>query len=323
MANINTAITPAPVVTSRTKGGVTATGYTGNVTISLDTNPTNATLGGTLVVAASSGVATFSDLTLNRSGDGFTLRAVGAEQSGVTPRAVVSRPFSIPTKLAFTTQPTGVAEPDDILPAFAVTARDTANNTDTEYEGDITVALYTGAALGILSGLFTRAAENGVATFTGLSIDALGTYSLRATGAETLIAAKPAPVVSSTFAVGAYTLVAADVTNGAPGSSAFYGWSDGIGGSISPTTLSGQTIINLMAGIGRFGDPFTQIVLVGDALGQDFFTSVTVDAVTLTSATAVYDNSVPGFCSWNWGTPGGVAGTALFSAVDTYTVVWT
>src|SRR5690606_32103157 len=112
MANLNTAITPAPVVTSVTKGGVVASGYTGNVTMSLDNNPTNATLGGTTTVAASGGVATFSNLTLNRSGKDFTLRATGASQGGVTPRATTSNKFSIPTQLVFTTQPTGVAAPD-------------------------------------------------------------------------------------------------------------------------------------------------------------------------------------------------------------------
>ena len=61
MANIETALTPAPVITVVNKDGSTATGYTGNVTMALDTNPTGATLTGTTTIAATAGVATFSD----------------------------------------------------------------------------------------------------------------------------------------------------------------------------------------------------------------------------------------------------------------------
>jgi len=184
MANLNTALTPAPVVTVQNKDGTTATGYTGNITMALATNPSNATLGGTATVAATAGVATFSNLTLNRSGKDFTLRATAAAQGGYTPKARVSRPFTIATRLVFTIQPASVAAPDDIIPPFQVTAQDSLGNTDTAYTGEVTVALYTGAALGILDGFTTRTAVAGVADFSGLSIDAEGTYSLRATAGE-------------------------------------------------------------------------------------------------------------------------------------------
>jgi hypothetical protein len=184
MANIETAITPAPVVTVRNKDGSTATGYTGDITVALATNPTAATLTGTTTIAATAGVATFSDLELTRSGKGFTLRATAEAQGGYTPRAQVSRPFTIATRLVFTIQPVGVAAPDDIIPPFQVTAQDSLGNTDTAYAGEITVALYTGAGLGILAGFTTRLAVAGVADFSGLSIDAEGTYSLRATAGE-------------------------------------------------------------------------------------------------------------------------------------------
>lgn len=214
MANLNTALTPSPVVTVVNKDGTTATGYTGNVTMALGTNPTNATLGGTTVVAASSGVATFSNLTLNRSGKNFTLRATAAAQGGYTPKARVSRPFSIPTRCVFTTQPVGVAVPNAIIPPFQVSVQDSAGNTDTNYNGEITLALYAGAALGILSGLFIRNAVNGVADFSGLSIDASGDYSLRATAEESNTAYSPAPAISNTFPVGPYTLtVIADISD--------------------------------------------------------------------------------------------------------------
>jgi hypothetical protein len=47
------------------------------VTISIGTDPSGgtATLGGNLTVTVSSGIATFSDLSIDLAGDGYTLHA--------------------------------------------------------------------------------------------------------------------------------------------------------------------------------------------------------------------------------------------------------
>ena len=47
--------------------------FNGTVTVALASNPGGATLGGTLTVTASGGVATFSGLTLNKAASGYTL----------------------------------------------------------------------------------------------------------------------------------------------------------------------------------------------------------------------------------------------------------
>jgi hypothetical protein len=47
---------------------------TSPVTISLEANPSNATLSGDLTVNAVAGVATFTDLDLNRPGTGYRFR---------------------------------------------------------------------------------------------------------------------------------------------------------------------------------------------------------------------------------------------------------
>ena len=49
--------------------------------MALDNNPTGAKLGGTLTVAASKGVATFSGLTLNKVGSGYTLQLTNSNLS--------------------------------------------------------------------------------------------------------------------------------------------------------------------------------------------------------------------------------------------------
>jgi hypothetical protein len=55
-----------------------ATAYTGPVSVALGSNPTSATLSGTLTVSASGGVATFSDLKLGTVGLGYTLTTSSA-----------------------------------------------------------------------------------------------------------------------------------------------------------------------------------------------------------------------------------------------------
>jgi hypothetical protein len=56
--------------------------FSGTITVALKDNPTGATLGGTTSAPLSNGVATFSGLTLDKTGAGYTLQATGG---GLTP----------------------------------------------------------------------------------------------------------------------------------------------------------------------------------------------------------------------------------------------
>ena len=56
-------------------GGVVAAAYTGPIWISLGENPTGATLSGTRHLFAVNGLVTFSDLSIDKPGTGYTLRA--------------------------------------------------------------------------------------------------------------------------------------------------------------------------------------------------------------------------------------------------------
>lgn len=69
------AITPAVKVEILDASGNRITSATNDITMSIDNNPGSAALSGTLTVAAVSGVATFSDLSLNKQGSGYTLKA--------------------------------------------------------------------------------------------------------------------------------------------------------------------------------------------------------------------------------------------------------
>ena len=63
------------------------TSFNGTVTVALANNPGGATLGGTLTVTASGGVATFSGLTLNKAASGYTLVASSSGLVEGVPRA--------------------------------------------------------------------------------------------------------------------------------------------------------------------------------------------------------------------------------------------
>src|SRR5207249_4636907 len=102
------AITPAVQVTAQDALGATVVSFTGDVTVALATNPAGGTLGGTTTLPAVNGVATFANLTIERVGQGYTLRASTGALSQT------SAPFEITTaaagKLAMVTQPSAAAQ---------------------------------------------------------------------------------------------------------------------------------------------------------------------------------------------------------------------
>src|SRR5207237_6099871 len=79
----------SPAVTVRVVDALdnVVTTNTSSVTAAIGTNPGGSTLGGTLTVAAVGGVATFSDLSLNKAGTGYTLTAADGTLTGATSAA--------------------------------------------------------------------------------------------------------------------------------------------------------------------------------------------------------------------------------------------
>ncbi len=151
------------------------------VTVAMGTNPAGGTLSGTLTVAAVAGVATFSDLSIDKAGTGYTFTA---SSSGLTEASsstfdVTAGPAS---KLAFGTQPSNTFVGTSIAPAVTVKILDAAGN-QTPSTAPVTAAIGTNPGGGTLSGTLTVAAVAGVATFNDLSIDRVGTgYTLTAAG---------------------------------------------------------------------------------------------------------------------------------------------
>jgi Pro-kumamolisin, activation domain/Bacterial Ig-like domain (group 3) len=202
-------ITPAVAVTIQDASGNTVTTATNQVTLALLSNPGGSTLGGTLTATPVNGVATFSNLSLNKAGTGYTLTATSAPVL----TAATSATFNVSTstgpaaKLAFTGQPSNVNTGASITPAVAVTVQDASGNTVTNATNQVTIAIGANPGSGTLGGTLTAAPVNGIATFSNLTISAAGTgYTLMATSGTLTsatssvfnVAAAPSFTVSAT-----------------------------------------------------------------------------------------------------------------------------
>src|SRR5207248_2256576 len=175
------AIAPAVQVTAQDAQGNTATGFTGNITVAIGTNPSTGTLGGTLTHAAVGGVATFANLAIDKVGTGYTLTATGAGSATSTAFNITA---GTATQLVFTDRKSVVEGRGGSTRAVRGTAQDAQGNTATGFTGNVTVAIGTHASTGTRGGTCALAAVGGVATFANLAIDKVGTgYTLTATGA--------------------------------------------------------------------------------------------------------------------------------------------
>ncbi len=262
-------IRPAVQVTARDALGNTATGFAGNMTVAIATNPAGGTLSGTTTVAAVAGVATFSTLSIDNAGSGYRLSATAAGFTGAA-----SGPFDIipatAIRLTFSEQPSTAAAGAAIAPAVQVAALDAAGNTVTGFTGNVTMAIGANPGAAVLSGTTTVAATNGIATFTTLSINKSGTgYTLAATAAGlTGETSAPFVIIPGSAIQLAFTVQPSPATAGTSitpqvevtARDALGNKADGFAGSVSVAigsnpaggTLSGTTTVAAVGGVAAF-----------------------------------------------------------------------
>jgi uncharacterized repeat protein (TIGR03803 family) len=206
---------PATAVAGQTMGTVLVdiTDSGGNlVTTSTATVTLSGTgLTGTLSAAAVGGVATFNNLIMTTAGSQTITASVSGLTSGTSSAITVSP--TVATKLAFTTQPANGTSGQS-LASFAVSVEDTYGNVVTTDNSTVTLTVTDGSAL---NGTTSVQAVNGVATFTGLSINALGAHTLHATDA----ALTGATSSSITISAQGYSLVKLADFNGTNGSNPY------------------------------------------------------------------------------------------------------
>src|SRR5207253_1993778 len=169
-------ISPAVKVRALDALGNPVPSFTGSVRIAPGNNPGGATLSGTTPVAAVSGVATFFDLSLNKTGTGYTLTASASGFAPVTSAAFDITPGTA-TQLSFTQQPSTTVAGSAISPPVQVTALDAVGNPVPGFTGSVTIALGNNPGGSTLGGATTVVAVNGVASFADLSANKTGTNS--------------------------------------------------------------------------------------------------------------------------------------------------
>ena len=140
--------------------------------MALEGNPGGGTLGGTITVPVTNGLAVFSGLTLDKAGSGYTLQATANELSMVTTSAFDVTPAP-PTQLVVISQPPGTVNAGSGF-GFTVAAEDPYGNVDPSFSGVVTVLLADNPGGSVLAGPTTVAANNGVASFSGLTLNRPG-----------------------------------------------------------------------------------------------------------------------------------------------------
>ena len=138
-ATAGVAIDPVVAVAIEDAFGALVPSATNVVTVAIGTNAGGGTLTGTVSVAAVAGVATFSNLHVDKAG-GYTLQAAAGTLTGAT-----SMPFTIVAAPATTArvhvQPSNVMGGVTITPPVQIAAQDSFGNRATGFADSVTVAL--------------------------------------------------------------------------------------------------------------------------------------------------------------------------------------
>ena len=85
-------ITPAVTVQVQDANSNLVTTSTASITVAIGTNPGGGTLSGTLTQSASGGIATFGNLSINKSGAGYTLTAASTGLTTATSSGPITPP---------------------------------------------------------------------------------------------------------------------------------------------------------------------------------------------------------------------------------------
>jgi autotransporter-associated beta strand protein len=261
-------IAPALTVKVEDSLGNVVTTDTSNVTLAIGTNPGSGTLGGTLTVAAVSGIATFSTLSINKSGVGYTLTAADGSDTGATSSAFNITPGAA-TQLVFNQQPTNTMVGATISPAVTVQVEDSLGNVVTGDSSNVSVVIAANPGSGTLSGTATVAASSGIATFGTLSINKAGVgytlttvdgslagatssaFNITAVATHLVFTSQPGNTTAGSTIAPAVTVAVEDTMgNIMTGDSSSVTLA--IGSNPGSGTLSGTVTVNAVSGIATF-----------------------------------------------------------------------
>ncbi len=184
-------ITPNLVVAVQDAEGNTITSSSASITMTVE--PT-ATILGTNPVSASSGLATFSNLRIQKAGT-YRLRATSPGLTPALSNEFIIVPQEASAHLVFTTEPSDSPAMGAIVGPPTVTVQDAFGNTVTALSPVVTLAIKsgTGDPGASLVGTNPVTAAAGVAVFNNVKITLAGTgYVLTATGTGATATESPA-----------------------------------------------------------------------------------------------------------------------------------
>ena len=168
--------------------GDPATGFNGSVTLALVNG--GGALQGNVTANAEGGQITFTGLSIDSAG-AYQIEATSRRLSSVT-TTFIDVTAGAATQLVVTpgNPPSSVAAGTNF--GFTVDAEDSYGNLDTTFNATMTIALVN-EPVGMLHGSSTATATRGIATFSGLAITAVGTYTIQATSGS-LAASTAGPI---------------------------------------------------------------------------------------------------------------------------------
>lgn len=269
------------IVSALDSFGNLTSSFSGAETISIATNAGGGILSGTVTMNAVNGIASFSGLSINRTGIGYTLQVGSAGLAGV-----ISTSFTVSagtaTQLLVTTQPTSSVTAGFGF-SLAVTAEDSLGNVATSFTGNVAVALSTNPSGGSLGGSLTVAAINGIAAFSGLTIDQAGlVYAIQAmsggltsgttnpfaivAGSAVQLVVTSQPLTDVTAGTGFGITVAAEDLFGNRDTAYAGNVSASILVNPGGSTLGGATTVSALNGIASFTNLSLDIAATGYAL---------------------------------------------------------
>ncbi len=245
--------------------GNPATSFNGPVTVSVASK--DGKLKGTLTVAAVGGTATFTDLQFEKTGSfSLTVAAAGIAKSSTS---AVNVAAAAPASFRIVTQP-----PRNVVSGaafgFSATLVDRFGNAAANFNGNATATISKNiASAGTLGGTTTVAAQNGVVTFTDLTLDKAGSgYKLTlaglnptggATGTIKVVPGQAARLVvdvqpATTVTAGAAFRVTVTARDAAGNIATTYAGDVTVAFVANPggATLGGKTTVKAARGIVRF-----------------------------------------------------------------------
>ncbi|MCW8139315.1 MAG: VCBS repeat-containing protein [Planctomycetota bacterium] len=249
------------------EAGQTLTSATDAVTIALQAT-NGAALTGTLSVSSSAGVATFTDLRIDRAGDGFVLVATSpAALPGSSASFAVSAGAAQALRFV---QPASGGAPLVPLPPVQVEVLDAGGNRVTGSAQQVSLALVAGNGA-VLGGTTTRSAVGGVATFSDLTVDRSGTYQLTASAGVLTGATSGSFTIAAPGAAGALAFVAqpSDAARGATLTQVTVEVRDGAGNLDATATHAITVMLGANPGGATLGGTLTRAAVGGVATFDD------------------------------------------------------